>query len=369
MRKHTDVEATETDAAAEEARLKASWASSRLDAVEALAQARAGLAEARRFAQAARSAETDRAYAGDWRHFRSWATAQAGMSDYVPADAQDLTTPVPPAVVALYASSLATSSDGQPSFRSSTIARRMAAISVAHKRRNLESPTASPQVREVLSGIRRTLGTAPRQVAPARAAEIRRMVDYLDRSKLPTAAILRDRSLILLGYAAALRRSELVALTRADVEDHDGDLVVTVRRSKTDQEANGARVPVARGRDHSTCPVRALKTWLDFTARDDASGDTPLFRRVNRWGAIGSEPLTDKSVAQIVKRAAEGAGLDPDLYAGHSLRAGFATTAAANGATERQIARVTRHRSMNILRGYIREANLFADSAADKAGL
>jgi integrase len=166
-----------------------------------------------------------------------------------------------------------------------------------------------------------------------------------------------------------LRRSELVGLRCADIEDHDDGLVVIVRASKTDQEGQGHRVPVAKGRDRFTCPVRALRAWLAVACPEGCDGSQPIFRRVDRWGSVGSSALTGRAVAMIVKRAAEAAGLDPERYAGHSLRAGFATTAAANGATERQIANVTRHRSMDVLRGYIREANLFADSAADKAGL
>lgn len=328
--------------------------------------------EAQRLAGGARAARTEEAYAGDWRHFAAWAATHELAADHVPADRGALLEAVPPAVVALYAAALRTwkSGDGTPRYRASTIERRMAAISIAHKKRGLPSPTAHPQVREVLSGIRRELRTAPRQVAPATAAEIRRMIDRLDQSAdIPATAIVRDRALLLLGYAAALRRSELVALTCADVEEHEGGLVVTLRASKTDQEGRGARIPVSRGRDRFTCPVAALQAWLAVSCPEGCGGAEPIFRRVDRWGKVGPNALSAKAVALIVKRSAEAAGLDPELYAGHSLRAGFATTAAANGATERQIAKVTRHRSMNVLRGYIREANLFADSAADKAGL
>jgi len=328
--------------------------------------------EAHRLAGGARAARTEEAYAGDWRHFAAWAAGHSEAAPHVPEDRGQLTEPVPPAVVALYAAALRMwqNEDGGARFKASTIERRMAAISIAHKKRGLSSPTAHPQVREVLSGIRRELRTAPSQVAPATASEIRRMIDRLDQNPdLPPAAVLRDRALLLLGYAAALRRSELVALTCADVEDHEGGLVVTLRSSKTDQEGQGSRIPVSKGRDPFTCPVAALRAWLMVACPLGCDGTDPIFRRVDRWGKVGAVRLTGKSVARIVKRAAEGAGLDPERYAGHSLRAGFATTAAANGATERQIAKVTRHRSMNVLRGYIREANLFADSAADKAGL
>lgn len=328
--------------------------------------------EAHRLAGRARSVRTEEAYAGDWRHFAAWAAGHHEAAPHVPANPTQLTEPVPPAVVALYAAALRLwqNEDGGARYKASTIERRMAAISVAHKKRAMASPTSHPQVREVLTGIRRELRTAPSQVAPATASELRRMIDRLEQSgELPANAVLRDRALLLLGYAAALRRSELVALTCADIADHENGLVVTLRTSKTDQEGQGARIPVEKGSDAFTCPVAALRAWLAVACPLGCEGSEPIFRRVDRWGKVGDHRLTGKSVASIVKRAATAAGLDPDRYAGHSLRSGFATTAAANGATERQIARVTRHRSMNVLRGYIREANIFADSAASKAGL
>jgi site-specific recombinase XerD len=325
------------------------------------------IADTRALAGRARAPRTEEAYAGDWAHFAAW-SERVGLGSAVPSDAGALLEPVPPAVVALYANALRLGVNGQV-FRVSTIERRMAAVSVVHKRSGLPSPTSDPQVREILTAIRRDLRTAPAQKAAATVSELRRMVDRLEQTDLPVSTKLRDRALLLVGYAAALRRSELVALTCGDLEQHDDGLVVIVRTSKTDQEGEGARVPVARGRDAFTCPVRALEAWLAVGCPDGCDGSRPVFRRVDRWGSTGDRALTGRAVAMIVQRAAAAAGLDPQLYAGHSLRAGFATTAAANGATERQIANVTRHRSMNVLRGYIREANLFADSAADKAGL
>lgn len=141
-------------------------------------------------------------------------------------------------------------------------------------------------------------------------------------------------------------------------------MVLTIRRSKTDQEGAGRQIAVPYGKT-DLCPVRALKRWLQLAAVEEG----PLFRPVDRLGRIGKTRLSDRAVALVVKRAAEAAGLNPDVYAGHSLRAGFATTAAAAGASERSIMRQTGHRSERMVRKYIREGNLFRENAAGQLGL
>ena len=168
---------------------------------------------------------------------------------------------------------------------------------------------------------------------------------------------MRDRALLLLGFSIAARRSELVALNVADIVENEHGLMVRIRRSKTDQEGRGATVAVPRGA--IACPVKALQAWLD------AAGITegPIFRPVLRGGAVATTRLTDRSVANIVKVHAERLGLDPATFSGHSLRAGFATSAAARGANLFKIMDVTRHKSVDTLRGYVRDAELFRDHA------
>ena len=169
----------------------------------------------------------------------------------------------------------------------------------------------------------------------------------------------------MLGCAGGFRRSELVALDLSDISDRKEGLAVTIRRSKTDQEGAGRMIAICYSSTLSTCPVRSLKTWIEVAG----IAEGPLFRSVGKSGRIGGEPLCDRSVALVVKRAAEAAGLDPDLYAGHSLRSGFATTAAEHGAGESAIMKQTGHKSVQTVRRYIREGELFRDPAAAKLGL
>jgi integrase len=168
-------------------------------------------------------------------------------------------------------------------------------------------------------------------------------------------ADLRDRALLLLGFAGAFRRSELVALDVEDIEQTTEGLRVTVRRGKTDQEGQGAVIAIVRG--STACPVAAVQAWLE-TAKITAG---PVFRPISKGERLQSARLTDRSVANIVKAHAERAGLDPRLFSGHSLRAGFLTSAAAKGASIFKMMDQSRHRSVETLRGYVRDAEIFKD--------
>ncbi len=173
----------------------------------------------------------------------------------------------------------------------------------------------------------------------------------------------RDRALLLVGFAGAFRRSELVSLDVADLSFTSDGLEVTLKRSKTDQEGQGRRIGIPFGSSPHTCPVRSLRAWLDGAG----IADGPVFRDVSRRGRVGAVRLSDKAVARLVKRAARAAGLDPARFSGHSLRAGLATSAAKAGKTERAIMAQTGHKSEKMVRRYIRDASLFAENAA--AGL
>jgi integrase len=191
--------------------------------------------------------------------------------------------------------------------------------------------------------------------------DLRRMIVGLPESLLGE----RDRALLLVCFAGAFRRSELVSLDVADVSFTRDGLVIHLRRSKTDQEGEGRTIGIPRGSRPMTCPVRALKEWLDF------SGITagPLFRPVNRHGQVLATRLSDRGVARVVQRAAAAAGLDPTDVAGHSLRAGLATSAAAAGVSERAIMAQTGHKSLPMVRRYIRDGSLFIENAAAGVGL
>lgn len=298
-----------------------------------------------RYAAASRAESTARAYKTDWQHFTAWCDGQH-------------TPPLPalPATVAAYVADLA-----EQGKKPATIARRLASISQAHQLAGYDSPSRTEQVRTVMKGIRRTLGTAQRQAAPATTHVIKAMVDTLPG----TMSGRRDRALILLGFAGAFRRSELVSGGVDDVVFTPEGLVFTLRRSKTDQEGAGVKKGIPYGSRPETCPVRALRSWLDGAGI--LSG--PIFRAVDRWGRVSERALTDRSVADIVKRCAAAAGFKADDFSGHSLRAGLATSAAAAGANDRSIMQQTGHKSERVLRRYIRDGSLFRDNAAGKVGL
>jgi site-specific recombinase XerD len=300
--------------------------------------------QARAYVAASRSENTRRAYRADWDHFIAWCDAR-GLSG-LPAD---------PTSVALYVTELA------DTHKPSTISRRMVSVAQAHKAAGHPSPTTDERVRLVNAGIRQVHGVAPKQVRPVVTEDLRAMTNSCGDDP----AGIRDRALLLIGFAAALRRSELVGLNASEVEEtHDG-LVVTVRRSKTDQEGVGRKIGVPYGSNLATCPVRAWRSWGEKAG----IAEGPLFRGIDRHGNIAESRLGDRGVALIVKHRAEAAGIDPNTVSGHSLRAGLATSAAAAGVSERAIAATTGHKSMTVLRGYIRDGSLFTENAAAAVGL
>jgi site-specific recombinase XerD len=304
---------------------------------------------ANEYAAASKSAATVRAYSTDWQAFTAWCSERGLVS--LPAD---------PRTVALYLA------DQAATCKPATLGRRMAAIAKAHQSAGYESPASMKHaaVADVWHGIRRTHGVAQDAKAPAVVEDVRRMVAVaMAGSNVMLAA--RDRALLLIGFAGAFRRSELVALNLEDILQTGDGLVITLRRSKTDQEGAGRKVGIPYGSTPETCPVRAYVAWL--AAAQITSG--PVFRNVNRHGQVQPAALTDQSVALVVKRYAAEAGLDAKQYAGHSLRAGLATTAAAAGVSERAIMAQTGHKSAAMVRRYIRDGALFRENAAARIGL
>jgi site-specific recombinase XerD len=297
------------------------------------------------YAGRSKSAATIKAYASGWRDFLEFCEAR-GLS----------ALPATDETVAAYLSTMA-----DRGAKAATIARRLVVISQAHKAADLAPPTSSSLVRRVHAGIRRTIGTAQLGKAPALLADLKRMLDRLPGTRVG----LRDRALLLIGFAGAFRRSELVSLDVADVVFSTAGLTVALRVSKTDPEKRGRRLGIPFGSTEATCPVRAVQAWLE-TAR---IVDGPVFRPLDRFQLVQPTRLSAERVALIVKRRAKAVGLDPARYAGHSLRAGLATSAAAAGASERVIMSQTGHRSADMIRRYIREGSLFCENAASLAGL
>jgi integrase len=300
--------------------------------------------QVREFIRASKAENTLRGYQADWRHFCAWCESRS-------------LHPLPAAAEAVAAYIAECSGH----LKVGSIQRRLNAIAEAHKAVALDSPTHVPIVRNTMKGIRRTNGTAPSQKSPALTDEIRTMVEAAGDGAIGA----RDRALILLGFAGAFRRSELVALDVRDCAFGKDGLTVLLRRSKVDQAGEGRKIGIPYGSNPETCPVRTMQAWIEMAALTTG----PLFRPVNRHGQVQPRRLSGAAVALVIKRLTQRVGLDPAQYAGHSLRSGHATAAAIAGASERSIMNQTGHRSVQMVRRYIRDRNLFRDNSAGKLGL
>lgn len=301
--------------------------------------------KARLFIRQSKSTRTLRAYETAWQDFLAFCQTEA-------------LAPLPalPETVSLYIAYIADHA------KVATIQQRLVAISQAHQAAGYSSPTSDLEVRATMGGIRRAKGVAPKT---KRATTTRILKQMLQTLPTDTLQGLRDRALLLMGFAGAFRRSELVGLQVSDFAKVEEGYVVTLRRSKTDQEAAGRLIGIPYGTSPDTCPVRSLDRWLKAAGISEG----PVFRSVKKGGKVTPEGLGDRSVALIVKKAATAAGFNPEEFAGHSLRAGLATAAAVAGVSERKIMDQTGHRSEAMVRRYIRDGNLFRDNAASKVGL
>lgn len=236
-----------------------------------------------------------------------------------------------------------------------TLVRRLAALSKTHNAKGFANPVRTELVRSTLRGIKRTHGTAQREAAPLLKEDLFDVLGYMgERPK-----DIRDKAVLLVGFAAALRRSELVALNHADIEQVRQGMIINVRRSKTDQLGEGRQIGIAHGRTR-WCPVKALAVWLMLSKIEDG----PIFRRVDRHGNIMPERMAGEAVSLVVKERTAAAGLDAARYSGHSLRAGLVTSAAMSGIASWAIRKTTGHRSEQMLGRYIRSGDLFTDNAA-----
>jgi site-specific recombinase XerD len=300
----------------------------------------AELERAKDFARAEKSAATRRAYRSDFDLFRAW--CETRMVSHLPAS--------PESVAAFLAAEAARG------IKPSSIGRRVAAIRYAHKLAGCDTlPTDSEGVRATVRGIRRSVGTAKVRKAPLMAETVRAMAEATP----DTLRGRRDRAILLLGFAGAFRRSELVALNVSDLEETEDGFRITIRKSKTDQEGQGQTIGIMRG--SAACPVRAVKAWLQAAGITDGA----IFRPVA--GEVSAERLAPRGVAKIVKSYARRLGLNVSDFSAHSLRSGFLTSAARRGASVFKMRDVSRHKSMDVLQGYVRDAELFHDHAG--AGL
>jgi site-specific recombinase XerD len=307
------------------------------------------VAEATEFLDAAKAKSTRRAYESDVRSFRAFCTQNS--LPFLPST---------PTAVALYIARLAAT------LSVSTIKRRMAAITDLHAGAGFADSPATPRkhyvVRDVLAGIKRLRGAAPRGADPILGDAIRRITAACPATMLG----LRDRALVLLGFAAGSRRSELASIFEVrDLTFTEQGVYILIRHSKADPlGADPRTIAIPFGEHSETCPILALRRWLEAAKLKSGA----IFRAVDRHGNVSRTPLCPRSIAKILKRSVERAGMDPQNVSPHGLRAGMATTAAIDGASEREIARITGHRS-SVVRRYIRDADLFRNNASARLGL
>lgn len=235
-----------------------------------------------------------------------------------------------------------------------TLVRWTVALSVAHSSRGLQSPTNSSLVQSTLKGIKRAHGRPQRRIKPLLVEDLMQILSVMGN----TTKDIRDRALLLIGFAGGFRRSELVALNVDDIDSVRQGLVITIRRSKTDQTGEGRQIgiPFARGKH---CPVHSLENWIDLSGVDGGA----IFRPINRHNLIRDRRLSAEAVAAIVKERVSLIGLPSDQYSGHSLRSGLATSAAMAGVSSWKIRQQTGHASETTLNRYIRDGELFADNA------
>lgn len=349
------------------------------------------------------SANTVRAYRGDWAAWLAWCASESKVA--LPADPLDV------AVYLACAADVTRPNGTAWAFAPSTLERKAAAIAAVHAAAGLPSPTRADVVRLTLRGIRRSRGSRPTRKRPVLLAMLAEMVAQpLGASQAARLAHRRDALLLLIGFAGALRRSELAAISfddvRVDVDERSGEPVLIVRLAATKTDPTGAVeqwVALPRGQRTETCPVCAFATWSDVLEAIDRGGSgspiprpddadevnrsavhrcrayrgsrladgsrRPLFPAISRHGRVGLTAISGRAVSELIKRYASRVGLDPAEFGGHSLRAGFATQAALGGASDREIMRQGRWVNPTTVHRYIRTANPLDDNAVTKLGL
>ena len=272
---------------------------------------------------------TLRAYQSDFRDFSAFCSKN-GLSSI----------PTQPKIIALYITHLS------KSFKFSTLKRRIASISVIHKLKGHYLDTKHPIIMENLHGIKRTLGSRQKAKKPLLINDLKLIIKAIDKEKI------RDKALILLGFSGGFRRSELVSILHEDIEFVPEGVKILIKRSKTDQSGEGIVKAIPYFDNQEFCPVLTLRDYIN--------------KKISKKNEDKIFEISDKSVALIIKKYAQKAGLDASKYAGHSLRSGFATTAAEFGAEERNIMAMTGHKTTQMVRRYIQEANLFKNNALNK---
>jgi site-specific recombinase XerD len=265
--------------------------------------------------------------------------------------------PCEPKVISLYLTHLSTENA-----KLSTIKRRLVSIGVIHKIKGHYLDTKHPIIIENLMGIKRRKGTVQKGKKPILINDLIKIINVIDQEKIENIKKLRDKSILLIGFSGGFRRNEIVSLDFEDLDFVIEGLKITVKRSKTDQYGEGFTKGLPYFENKKYCPVTILKKWLNVSKIKDGA----LFRRFTKGTKLSKNRLTDQSVALIIKQYLNFAGINSTNYSGHSLRSGFATSAAESGAEERSIMAMTGHKSTEMVRRYIKDANLFKNNALNK---
>ena len=296
--------------------------------------------------QSSKANNTVRAYKSDFKDFGLFC-AQNGFKSL----------PSEPKIVSLYLTYLSTKDS-----KISTLKRRLVSIGVIHRLKGYYLDTKHPSIIENITGIKRRKGSIQKGKKPILINDLKKLINVIDEGKYKEIKKLRDRSIILIGFSGGFRRNEIVSLDYDDLDFVEEGLKIQIRRSKTDQFGEGLVKALPYFDNHQYCPVVSLKNWIDKSKINSG----PLFKRFVKGSKLSENRLTDQTVALLIKEYLQLAGIDSKNYSGHSLRSGFATSAAESGAEERSIMTMTGHKSTEMVRRYIKEANLFKNNALNK---
>ena len=289
---------------------------------------------------------TVRAYKSDFKDFALFCAKNAFKN-----------LPTEPKVVSLYLTHLSTKEA-----KMSTLKRRLVSIGVIHKLKGHYLDTKHPSIIENIMGIKRRKGSIQKSKKPLLINNLKKIINAIDNGKKDNIKKLRDRTIILIGFSGGFRRNEIVSLDCDDLDFVPEGLKINIKRSKTDQFGEGSVKALPYFNKSQYCPVVSLKKWMDLTSI--TSG--PVFRRFIKGSKLSENRLTNQTVALLIKEYLNLAGIDSTNYSGHSLRSGFATSAAESGAEERSIMNMTGHKSTEMVRRYIKEANLFKNNPLSK---
>jgi len=299
--------------------------------------------------QSSKATNTVRAYRSDFNDFGLFC-AQNGFKSL----------PSEPKIVSLYLTYLSTKEA-----KISTLKRRLVSIGVIHRLKGHYLDTKHPSIIENIMGIKRRKGSIQKSKKPILISHLKQLINVIDEQKNEDIKKLRDRSIILIGFSGGFRRNEIVSLDYDDLDFVEEGLKIQIRRSKTDQFGEGSVKALPYFDSSKYCPVISLKNWIEISKIESG----PLFRRFVKGSKLSKNRLTDQTVALLIKKYLSLAGIESKNYSGHSLRSGFATSAAESGAEERSIMAMTGHKSTEMVRRYIKEANLFKNNALNKIKL